>query len=75
MRMQSGPVPTVVDVSVGAWAQRLTFDPNQRQELALPPPTDQSSVVHITTGSKFSPRDRDPQNKDFRRLGIWVEFP
>ncbi len=73
MRIRSGPVPTAVDLSVGEWSKRLTFAPDQIQEVTLPPAG--PWVLRIDTAEKFSPRDLDPKNRDFRRLGVWVEFP
>jgi hypothetical protein len=76
LRIRSGPVPTGVALSVGAWSKHLTFTPDQIQEVVLPAPGEQSSwVLRINTEAKFSPRDLDPKNRDFRRLGVWVEFP
>lgn len=75
INLRSGPVPASVAVSAGDWSRSLTFAPNERREVVLPPPAGQSWVVTIATGAKFSPRDLDPRNKDFRRLGVWVDFP
>jgi hypothetical protein len=61
---------------VGEWSKRLTFTPDQNQEVTLPPAGPEGSwVLRINTAEKFSPRDLDPKNRDFRRLGVWVEFP
>ena len=76
MRVRSGPVPTTVNLSVADWSQPLTFTPDQVQEVTLPALADRDSwVLKIETGAKFSPRDLDPKNRDFRRLGVWIEFP
>lgn len=76
MRIRSGPVPTGVDLSVGEWSKHLTFTPDQIQEVTLPPLASESSwLLRIDTEAKFSPRDLDPKNRDFRRLGVWIEFP
>lgn len=76
MRIRSGPVATAVDLTVGDWSRHLMFAPDQIQEVTLPPLISEGSwMVRIDTGSKFSPRELDPKNRDFRRLGVWVEFP
>jgi hypothetical protein len=76
LRLRAGPVPTAVDLSVGEWSKSLTLAPDQIQEVTLPPPSSERSwVLRIDTLAKFSPRDLDPTNRDFRRLGVWVEFP
>jgi hypothetical protein len=76
MRLRSGPVPTAVTLAVGDWSKHLTFEPDQIQEVMLPAAGDGGAwVVRIDTEAKFSPRDLDPKNRDFRRLGVWVEFP
>ncbi|MGH9200500.1 MAG: hypothetical protein ACRD2A_04600, partial [Vicinamibacterales bacterium] len=55
VRVRAGPVPTRVDLSVGDWSQRLTFTPDQIQEVALPPLGTQSAwALRITTAEKFS---------------------
>jgi hypothetical protein len=69
-------VPTGVDLAAGDWSTHLTFTPDQIQEVTLPPlASERSWLLRINTEAKFSPRDRDPKNRDFRRLGVWFEFP
>jgi hypothetical protein len=69
-------VPTSVGLAVGDWSRALSFGANEQQEITLPPLADRDAwVLRVTTGAKFSPRDLDSKNRDFRRLGVWIEFP
>jgi hypothetical protein len=76
LRVRAGPVATTVNLSAGDWSKQLSFAPDQIQEVTLPALVDRDAwVLKIETGAKFSPRDLDPQSRDFRRLGVWIEFP
>jgi hypothetical protein len=71
-------VPTAVDVSTGdanAW-ERLEFSPGQQRPVT-PPARDGGieRVVTIRTGAWFRPSDRNPQDKDMRRLGVFGIVP
>jgi hypothetical protein len=76
--LQAGAVPTAVDVSTGdanAW-ERLEFSPGQQRPVT-PPARDGGieRVVTIRTGAWFRPSDRNPQDKDMRRLGVFGIVP
>jgi hypothetical protein len=79
--LQSGPVATAATVSMGEWRERLEFAPHQQRPVTLPPmpgamiamPT--VRVVTIRTEAWFRPGDRDPENQDTRRLGLFGLVP
>lgn len=79
--LQSGPVSTAATVSMGAWEERLEFAPHQQRPITLPPMPGASTamptarVVTIRTEAWFRPGDRDPQNQDTRRLGLFGLVP
>ena len=79
--LQSGPVATAATVSVGEWRERLEFAPHQQRPITLPPMPGASTamptvrVVTIRTEDWFRPGDRDPQNQDTRRLGLFGLVP
>jgi hypothetical protein len=76
--LQAGPVPTVADVSTDdatTW-ERLEFSPGQQRPVT-PPIRDGGieRVFKIRTGAWFRPSDRNPQDKDTRRLGVFGIVP
>ena len=76
--LQAGPVPTVVDVSTDdaiTW-ERLEFSAGQQRPVT-PPARDgrMERVLKIRTGAWFRPSDRNPQDKDTRRLGVFGIVP
>jgi hypothetical protein len=79
--LQSGPVPTAATVSMGEREERLEFAPHQQRPITLPPmpgaptATPTARVVTIRTEAWFRPGDRDPQNQDTRRLGLFGLVP
>lgn len=73
--VQSGPVPTSVEVTVGTWTERVTLAPNQQRALVLPAQPGTVRVVTLRTGAWFRPSDQDAGNGDTRRLGVFVTLP
>ena len=73
--VRSGPVPTRIDVTEGAWHRSLSFAANQLQAISLPPSAGGVRVVTVRTGAWFRPSDHDPNNRDTRRLGVFVSLP
>lgn len=70
--LQAGPVPTSVTVSDGEWSERLDFAPNQQRPITRPAGI---HMLKIQTGAWFRPSDRNPQDKDTRRLGVFGIVP
>jgi hypothetical protein len=73
--VQSGPVPTSVEVSMGSWTERVTLAANQQRELTLPAQQGTVKVVTLRTGAWFRPSDQDARSGDTRRLGVLVTLP
>jgi hypothetical protein len=73
--LQSGPVPTSAQVSMGDWSERLEFAAHQQRPVAVPPTGDGVRILTIQTGAWFRPSDRDPRNGDTRRLGVFGIVP
>jgi hypothetical protein len=73
LRLQSGPVPTTVEVEIDGERRAFTFMPKQRHEIAIQPATTGAWRITIRSGAGFRPVDFDPDAKDARSLGVWVE--
>lgn len=73
LRLQAGPVPTTVEMVVGGERREFTFAPRERHEIAIPPRTAGAWKITIRPGAGFRPGDYDPNVKDARNLGIWIE--
>lgn len=73
--LQSGPVPTSVHVSMGDWSERLEFAAHQQRPVTVPPTRDGVRVLKLQTGAWFRPSDRDPRDRDTRRLGVFGIVP
>ena len=67
----AGLVPTTVQLSIGSWEQRLVLEPGQKQDLALPPPVEGTWTLRIRSGAGFRPSEREPGNRDVRKLAAW----
>ncbi len=73
LRLRSRVDDNVVTVRARGWEQSVTLMAEQPQDLVLPPPSRGIETVIVTTSSGFRPIDRDPENRDRRFLGVWVE--
>ena len=74
LRLQAGPVATTADVTVNGETQTLMFGPRERHEIAIPPSAIGAWNLQIRAGAGFRPQEQDPQARDNRHLGIWIEL-
>ena len=73
MRLQAGPIATTADIETNGERRRFTFAPRERREIAIPPAEVGAWRITIHPGAGFRPVDVDPNVKDSRSLGVWVE--
>ena len=73
LRLQAGPIATPAEFEINGERRQLWFAPRQRLEIAIPPAD--VGVWHITIhpGTECVRPDVDPNVKDYRSLGLWVE--
>lgn len=68
----AGQEPTTIHLSVGSWQESLTLKAGEKHDVVLPPPTAGSWTVHIRSGAGFRPSEREPGNRDVRKLAAWI---
>lgn len=73
LRLQAGPVATSADVEINGERRAFSFAPRERHEIAVPPAAIGAWRITIRARAGFRPVDLDPNVKDYRNLGIWVE--
>jgi len=73
LRLRAGPIPTSAEVTIAGLTHRLSFLPQQRHELAISPAAAGAWKISIRSRDGFRPTDADPESKDSRSLGVWVE--
>ena len=73
LRLQAGPVATTADVEINGERRQLSFAPRERREIAIPPTDVGAWRITVHPGAGFRPVDVDPNVKDYRSLGLWVE--
>ncbi|MCC7124407.1 MAG: hypothetical protein IT178_06135 [Acidobacteria bacterium] len=73
LRLRSRVDDNVVTVKARGWEQSITLMAEQPQDLVLPAPARGVETVVVTTSNGFRPIERDPENRDRRFLGVWVE--
>lgn len=74
LRLQAGPVATTAEVTINGETQFVALAPRERHELVLPPAVIGAWNLQIRVGAGFRPDEHDPQARDHRNLGIWVEL-
>lgn len=73
LRLQAGPVATTATIDVNGEHHEFSFAPRERHEIAVPPGAIGAWRITIRPGAGFRPFDIDPNVKDYRSLGVWVE--
>jgi hypothetical protein len=68
----AGLVPTTVRLSIGGWEESLSLEVGQKREVVLPPPDDGAWTLRIQSGPGFRPSEREPGNRDVRKLAAWI---
>ncbi len=73
--LRNGPVDNQVVIEVGAWRERLALAPRQERMVEVPLLPDGGAVlVHLSARSGFRPAEWEPDSRDHRFLGVWVEL-
>jgi hypothetical protein len=73
LRLQAGPIATSAIVEIDGERQTLAFTARQRHEIAIPPAAAGAWRITIRPGAGFRPVDHNPEIKDYRNLGLWIE--
>jgi hypothetical protein len=73
VRLRAGPLATRV-VITGAVDEALALEPHASREVRLPSNPGAAWPLEIRSSASFVPADVDPQSRDRRDLGVWVEF-
>jgi len=73
LRLQAGPIATTAHLTLDGRTQRIELAPRQRHEMAIPPAAAGAWKITIRPGAGFRPIDFNPEIKDSRTLGVWVE--
>jgi hypothetical protein len=75
IRLRNAPIANQVSLDTGVWRQLADIEPGAERLVTLPPPgPSRLTVLHIRAERGVRPADRDPANRDMRRLGVWVEI-
>jgi hypothetical protein len=74
LRLHSGEIPNTVVVAARGKAERLELFPKRLRTVVVPLGTDGATAITLTARDFFVPAERDPQSKDRRHLGCWVEI-
>jgi hypothetical protein len=75
VRLRNAPIANQVSLETGVWRQSADLEPGAERLVTLPPPgSSRVTVLHIRAERGVRPADRDPANRDMRRLGVWIEI-
>lgn len=74
LRLHSGEIANTVVVAARGKAERLELFPKRVRTVVLPLGTDGATTITLAARDYFVPAARDPQSKDQRHLGCWVEI-
>ena len=72
MSVTAGQEPTSVRIAVGSWAASLSLAAGEKRDVVLPPPDAGSWTLRIRSGAGFRPSEREPGNRDVRKLAAWI---
>lgn len=72
LTVTAGAVPTTVRLSAGDWEESLSLEAGQKHDVVLPPPDDGTWTLRIQSGPGFRPSEREPGNRDVRKLAAWI---
>lgn len=72
--VHSGPIANRVTFRVQGWEHVARLAAGTPVRIALPPPEGRVMPLTISTENGFSPRDVDPNSRDSRFLGAWIEI-
>lgn len=68
----AGPAPTTVRLSLGGWEESVSLDAGQKRDIVLPPQDEGVWTLRIHSGPGFRPSEREPGNRDVRKLAAWI---
>ena len=74
LRIHSGAQANNVTITTFGWQRQLALVPGVATEVELPVVAGGVVPLVISTDNGFSPRQINPESKDPRFLGIWVEI-
>lgn len=74
LRLHSGDIPNTVVLEARGKAERLELFPNRPRTIVLPLGTQGATTVTVAARDYFVPSERDPQSRDRRHLGCWIEI-
>ena len=73
--VRNGPVRNLVRLSSGDWSVEVPLAPGEEHGMEWPwPDAERTRVLQVRAAEAFRPLDFAPESRDFRRLGVWVEF-
>jgi hypothetical protein len=74
VRLRNAPVANRVTIRAGDVDERWEMPAEGERVFTFPPAATRVIVLRIRAERGIRPADRDPANRDMRRLGVWVEI-
>jgi hypothetical protein len=73
LRLRSGTTGNQITLEGHGWREQAELGVDETGSVTLPAAQRGVVTVTMTTSDGFVPMDRDPQSRDRRLLGVWVE--
>jgi hypothetical protein len=73
LRLNSGLVDNRLRISTPGWSETVSLDAKLPQLIEVPVPDRRLVMLELSAGTEFVPRVLDPESRDPRTLGVWVE--
>jgi hypothetical protein len=73
LRLRSGTAGNQVTLEGRGWREQVEVDQEATASVTLPDAQRGAVTLTVTTSDGFVPMDRDPQSRDRRLLGVWIE--
>lgn len=72
--LRNAPVDNRVVLESGEWREELHLGPGEERRVHVPVDTQRgAALLSISSAAGFRPSEADPQNRDERLLGVWIQ--
>ena len=72
MSVTAGQEPTTVWLSTGDWQESVTLNAGEQRDVLLPASSGGVWSLRVRSGAGFRPSEREPGNRDVRKLAAWI---
>lgn len=72
--LRNGARENVVSLESGSWRDEFSMSAGETRRVALPAAPGAAAVIRIRSAQSFRPSDVDPNSRDTRSLGVFVQI-